>query len=144
MPEWITAKWLWWAGLYLALGVFLPWSMTRRWARQHEKDFRPGPSRLFRRGELGLLSLLLALSAIWDFGRSGFSTTMVAVGSGLLAMSGIMAASVWVETYCRDATSSHLDLRRSWVASRNLSWLVFSISIVTEILLDRLTKVVHQ
>ena len=58
-------------------------------------------------------------------------------------MSGIMAASVWVETYCREATNSQLDLRRSWVASRNLSLLVFSISIVTEVLLDRLTKVVH-
>jgi len=103
----------------------------------------PPPSRLFRRGELGLLSLLLALSVIWDLQRSGFSPPMVAVGSVLLAMSGIMAASVWVETYCREATNSQLDLRRSWVASRNLSLLVFSISIVTEVLLDRLTKVVH-
>ncbi|HKN33697.1 MAG TPA: hypothetical protein VJX16_10695 [Terriglobales bacterium] len=143
MPEWITAKWLWWAGLYLALGVLLPWSMTRSWARRRHKDFKPTPSRLFRRGELGLLSLLLALSVIWDLQRSGFSPPMVAVGSVLLAMSGIMAASVWVETYCREATNSQLDLRRSWVASRNLSLLVFSISIVTEVLLDRLTKVVH-
>jgi hypothetical protein len=143
MPKWIFAKWLWWAGLYLALGVFLPWSMTRSWARKHHKEFKPAPRRLFQRGELGLLSLFLALSVIWDLQRSGFSPLMVAVGSVLLAMGGIMAVSVWVETYCRDATGSHLDLRRSWVASRNLSLLVFSISIVTEILLDRLTKVGH-
>jgi hypothetical protein len=143
MPQWTSAKWLWWAGLYLALGVLLPWAMTRSWAHQHHSDCKPAPRHLFRRGELGLLSLLLALSVIWDLQGSTFSVPMVALGSVLLAMTGMMAASVWVETYCREATNSRLDWDRSWVASRNLTLLVFSVSIVTEILLDRLTKVAH-
>src|SRR5207302_8980265 len=113
MPEWITAKWRWSAGRCLALGVLLPWSMTRSWARRRHKDFKPTPSRLFRRGELGLLSLLLALSVIWDLQRSGFSPPMVAVGSVLLAMSGIMAASVWVGLCCRAVAISQRVFGRS-------------------------------
>lgn len=140
-PDWLAAKWLLWIALYLGLGIFLPWVMTRAWAHQHQSTVMPRVRQLFQHGELGLISLMLAISVIWDLQNSQYSSYTVALGSVFLAMTGIMAGCVWVEAYCRWNTGTRFTSERAWRDSRNLAFLVFSLSIVTEILLDRFVKV---
>jgi hypothetical protein len=110
-------------------------------AHQHGTAWKPRVREIFKQGELGLVGLILAASVIWDLQKSSFTFVTIAVGSILLALSGIMAANVWVETYCRKTTTTRHDPARSWRDSRNLALLVFSIAMVAETLLDRLAKV---
>ena len=139
--DWASAKWLLWIGLYLSLGIVVPWAMTRAWAHQHRSPLRPRLRQVFQHGELGLVSLMLAISVIWDLQKSQYASYTIALGSVFLAMTGIMAGSVWIESYCRRTTGARFRPDRAWRDSRNLTLLVFSLAIVTEILLDRFGKV---
>ena len=144
MPSWTSLKWLLWISLYLIPVVFLPWAISRTWAHQHGSDLQHGPKQLFQRGELGLLSLILASSVIWDLLQSQFTPYTIALGSVLLAVSGIMSVSVWVETYCRQTSEMICRPARAWRDSRNLALLVFSMAAVMEIMLDRFAKAAGQ
>lgn len=143
MVDWIAAQWLWWMALYLILGVFVPWAMTRTWAHQHKHKVQCSPQKLFQRGELGIFGLVLAISVIWDLQRSQYPSLTIAIGSIILAASGMMAAAVWVESYCRETTGTETDPKRIWRDSRALAFLVFSVAAVTEILLGRLARAVR-
>lgn len=139
---WMAAKWLLWIGLYLVLGVGMPWAMTRAWAQQHQSTMQPSLRQVFQHGELGLVGLMLAISVIWDLQKSQYSPSTIALGSVFLAMTGIMSGAVWIESYCRRTTGIRFTPERAWRDSRNLAFLVFSLAVVTEILLDRFAKVV--
>jgi hypothetical protein len=139
--DWTSAKWLLWIGLYLGLGVFLPRFMTWAWAQQHHVPMRPHLRQVFQHGELGLVSLMLAISVIWDLQKSRYTSYTIALGSVFMALTGIMAGAVWVEAYCRRSTGIRFTSERAWRDSRNLALLVFSLAVVTEILLDRFAKV---
>jgi len=139
--DWMAAKWLLWIGLYLTLGIFVPWAMTRAWAQQHQSTMQPRLRELFQNGELGLVGLMVSISVIWDLQKSQYNWYTVALGSVFLAMTGIMAGSVWIESYCRRSTGTRNNPDRAWRDSRNLALLVFSLALVTEILLDRFAKV---
>jgi uncharacterized membrane protein YjgN (DUF898 family) len=139
--DWTSAKWLLWIGLYLGLGVLLPWVMARAWAHQHRSTMQPRLSQVFQNGELGLVTLMLAISVIWDLQKSQYAPYTIALGSVFLAVTGIMAGSVWVEAYCRRCTGTRFTSERAWRDSRNLALLVFSLAMMTEILLDRFVKV---
>ena len=141
MADWTFAKWLWWIGLYIGLGLAVPWIMTRAWAHQHGSPLRPNLKQLFGRGELGLVGLIVAISMIWNIQMSQYSATTIAVGSILLAISGIMAAAVWIESQCRESVGTAGDPQRAWSDSFSLALFVFSLAIGVEILLDRLAKV---
>lgn len=143
MPDWTSVKWLCWIGLYLILGILVPWIMTRAWAQQHGSQRRFTPSKLFEHGELGLFALVLAISVVWDVQNSSYSPQTIALGSTCLAMSGIMAATVWIESRCRESNAAAHNTTRSWRDSRNLAFLVFSIAAVAQILLDRLAQVMR-
>jgi len=84
---------------------------------------------------------VLGISVIWDLLQSHYMPQTRALGSVLLALSGTMAAAVWIESYCRSATGMHNSPERAWRDSRNLAFLVFSMAVVIEILLDRFAKV---
>jgi hypothetical protein len=142
IADWTSAKWLLWTVLYLGLGVLAPWLMTRAWAHQHQSSVKPRLKQLFQHGELGLVSLLLAISVIWDLQKSQFMPYTIALGSVFLAATGVMAGNVWIESYCRRSTGSPFHPERAWRDSSSLALLVFSLAIVTEILLDRFAKVV--
>ena len=144
MPDWTSLKWLGWISLYLLPVVFLPWALSRAWVHQHGSDLQLRPKLLFQRGELGLLSLILACSVIWNLLQSQFMPHTIALGSVLMALGGIMAASVWVEAYCRESSLKDWNPKRAWRDSRNLALLVFSMAAVMEILLDRFAKVAGQ
>ena len=140
--DWAALKWVRWMSLCLIMGVFGPWLMTRAWAHQHGKNVRPRPRQLFQNGELGLAALVLATSVIWDLQQSQYIPHTIALGSVLLAFAAVMAAWVWIESYCRRATGAPFSSDRAWHDSRSLALLVFSMAAVTEILLDRFAKVV--
>ncbi|MGO9405203.1 MAG: hypothetical protein ACLPVW_17200 [Terriglobales bacterium] len=144
MPDWTSLKWLGWISLYVIPVVFLTWAISRAWAHQHGKDLQLSPKRLFQRGELGLLGLVLASSVIWNLLQSQFMPHTIGLGSVLMALGGIMAASVWVETYCRESGMKSWHPERAWRDSRNMALLVFSMAAVMEILLDRFAKVAGQ
>jgi hypothetical protein len=141
MADWMSLKWLLWISLYLILAFFVPWATSLTWAHQHGSALRPRPKQLFERGELGLVGLVLGISVIWDLLQSQYMPQTRALGSVLLAVSGIMAVAVWIETYCRRSTGMRCDSERAWRDSRNLALLVFSLAVVIEILLDRFAKV---
>lgn len=141
MPSWTSLKWLLWIGLYAIPAILLPWAVSLAWVHQHGKDFRLSPTQLFRRGELGLPSLILASSVIWNLLQSQFTPHTIALGSVMLAVCGIMSMSVWVEAYCRQTCGADFRPARAWRDSRNMALLVFSIAGVMEILLDRFARV---
>ena len=138
-----STKWLIWIGLYIGLGLVVPWLMTHIWAHQHGSRMRPNPKHLFQHGELGLVSLILAISVIWDVQTSYYSAETIAVGSIFLAIAGIMAAAVWVESHCRQSSEIPDDLQRAWRDSSCLAFFVFSLALGVEILLDRFAKVIN-
>jgi hypothetical protein len=142
MAGW-TFKWLFWIALYMVPAILLPWAMARSWSQQHGAAARFSPRQLLKRGELGLLSLVLTSSVIWDLLQSQFTSATRALGSILLAVAGIMAVNVWVETYCRQQSGTDWHPERAWRDSRNMALLVFSMAAVIQILLDRFTKVVN-
>jgi hypothetical protein len=144
MLSWTSLKWLLWISLYLIPVVFLPWAISHTWAYQHGKELNLKPQQLFRRGELGLPSLILASSVIWNLLESQFMPYTVALGAVIMGLSGVMALCVWVETYCRQASGVDLRPERAWRDSRSLALLVFSMAAVLEILLDRFARVVRQ
>jgi hypothetical protein len=136
----MSLKWVLWISLYLILCVFVPWATSLAWAHQHGRDLRLRPKQLFERGELGLVGLVLGISVIWDLLQSQYMPQTRALGAVLLAVSGIMAWAVWIETYCRNSTGMRCNPERAWRDSRNLAFLVFSMAAVIEILLDRFAK----
>ena len=144
MPAWTSLKWVLWMSLYLIPVVLLPWAISRAWFLQHGNDLKLRPRQLFQRGELGLVSLIMASSGIWNLLQSQFMPHTIALGSVLLAVSGIMAMNVWVETYCRQTVTTAWTPARAWRDSRNMALLVFSMAAVMEILLDRFAKVAGQ
>jgi hypothetical protein len=144
MAGWNSFKWLMWIALYLIPAVLLPWAIARAWVHQHGKRVQFSPRQLFRRGELGLLSLILACSVTWDLFQSQFMPHTIALASIILALCGMMSVTVWVETYCRQQCGSDWHPTRAWRDSRNLALMVFSVAAVIEVLLDRLAKAVNQ
>src|SRR5437763_5692074 len=141
MGNWNSIKWLIWIALYVLPVFLLPWAVSRSWIHQRGGTVRYTPKQLFERGELGLFSLMVASGAIWDLLRSKFAPHTIAAGSVLLATVGIMAMTVWVETYCRQHSVTDWHPQRAWRDSRSLGLLVFSMAAVVELLLDRLTRV---
>ena len=141
MPDLASMNWIWWLVLYGTVVIALPWTLVKAWSRRHQKELSSKLSQVFGRGELGLIGLVIAASAIWDLQKSAFSFMTVVLGSVLLALAGMMAANVWVEHYCRQSTGTRNDPARSWRDARDIALLVFSIAMVTEMLLDRLSKV---
>jgi hypothetical protein len=144
MPGWTSLKWLLWIALYGIPIVLLPWAISRAWMQQHGTTLQVRPKQLFQRGELGLVSLVIAISVTWNLLQSQFMPHTIALASILLALSGIMAMNVWIETYCRQGSGERWTPARAWRDSRNMALLVFSMAAVMEILLDRLTRVTAQ
>lgn len=141
MASWNSIKWLVWIALYVTPAIFLPWAISRSWVQQRGGTAQFSPKQLFERGELGLLGMILSSGVIWHLLQSQFMTHTIAVGSVLLALSGIMAATVWVETYCRQYSGTDRHPARGWRDSRSITLAVFSIAAVVEVLLDRFAKV---
>jgi hypothetical protein len=144
MADSMWLNWLLWISLYLILGLLVPWATSVAWAHQHGSNLRPGLKQLFGRGELGLVSLVISIAMIWDILQSQFMPHTRAVAAILFAVCGMMAGSVWIESYCRRATGTDYNPERGWQDSRKMALLIFSMAAVIEILLDRFAKVVAQ
>jgi len=140
MNNWNSVKWLVYLALYVVPVFLLPWAVSRSWVHQRGGTVSYSPKQLFERGELGLLSLVLACGGIWDVLRSTFAPQTIATAAVLLAMGGIMAMTVWVETFCRQRSGTDWHPQRAWRDSRSLALFVFSMAAVVEILLDRLSR----
>ena len=133
MRAWIPVEALWWLGLYGGFALLAPWAL--RWTHKGRNGLDVSPRRLFQRGELGLLGLLLAISTMLDLRRSGFPPQLILATVVTLGISGLMAASAWLEDYSRGSQGLNPD-QRTWVDSRKLLFLVFSIAFTTEVLLE--------
>lgn len=133
MQLWIPSDALWWLGLYGGFGVFLPWLL--RWTQKGRLGLDTSPRKLFQRGELGLFGVFLAISVILDLQRSELHSPLVAANGVMLAMSGLMAGSVWLEDYSRSEEGLANQDERTWTDSRRLLFLVFAIAFATEVLL---------
>jgi|SRR5579859_932506 len=133
MRAWIPSEALWWLGLYGGCGVLLPWLL--RWTQQSREGLDVSPRRMFQGGELGLFGLVLAIATVLDLQRSNWPSLLIGVNSVVVGISGLMAASAWLSDYSRmeEGLSSHDE--RTWVDSRRLLFLVFSIAFTTQVLL---------
>lgn len=134
MRVWIPVGAFWWLGLYAAFGVVAPWLL--RWTRKGKSGLDTSPRKLFRRGELGLFGLMLAISAVLDMGKSGLPTQLILTSAVVLIFSGLMAASAWLEDYSRAAQGLANPDHRTWVDSGKLLFLVVSLAFTTEVLLE--------
>jgi hypothetical protein len=143
MPDWTSLKWIWWLGLYVVLGIALPWAMARAWMQQNAHTVRLTVRDLFGSGELGLFSLAIATGAIWELQKSDFAPQTIAISSILLGISGVMAALVWVDASCRKSAGESSSQERTWRDSSNLAFLVITMSAVAEILLERYARAVR-
>jgi hypothetical protein len=141
MPELILFTSVWPLALYLLFGMLVPVAMARAWMRKSGQERLIHVQDLFGRGELGLLGLALTVPIIWDIQRSTYAPQTIAAGSVLLGITGMMAAAVWVESYCRTLTGTRNEPRRAWRDSRNLAFFIFTMAGVAEILLYRLARV---
>ncbi|MGO9405209.1 MAG: hypothetical protein ACLPVW_17230 [Terriglobales bacterium] len=139
MRVWIPIGALWWLGLYAAFGVLVPWLL--RWTRKGRNGLETSPRKLYRRGELGLFGLLLAISAVLDLRKSGLPTQLILTNAVILIFSGLMAASAWLEDYSRVSQGLANPDHRTWVDSRKLLFLVLSVAFTTEVLLEHTAEV---
>lgn len=96
---------------------------------------------LLQRGELGLFGLFLAIPVILDLRRSSLLAQFITADALVLAVAGLMAASTWLEDYSREAEGLGGQDERTWVDSRRLLFLVFSIAFATEVLLEHSAEV---
>ena len=133
MHTWVPIEALWWLALYGGCGVLVPWLL--RWTQKGRQGLDLSPRMLFQRGELGLFGVFLAISAVVDLQRSALPTQLVVVNSAILALSGLMAGSVWLQDYSRMSEGLDSADDRTWVDSRKLTFLVFSVAFTTEVLL---------
>src|SRR6202140_5513493 len=133
----MSVKWLVWIGLYLVMGVLVPWATALSWAHQHGTEVRPRPRQLFQRGELGLVGLVVVISVIWNLLQSQFMPQTIAVAAVLLGLVGTMAGEVRREDCCRQSTGRDSNPERTWRDSRTLGFVVFSMALVVDVLLDR-------
>jgi hypothetical protein len=90
MPGWISLKWLLWIGLYAIPVMFLPWASSRAWVHQHGSTLQFSPKQLFQRGELGLLSLVLASSVIWNLLQSQFMPHTIALALMVFSVAAVL------------------------------------------------------
>ena len=141
MAELILFTSVWPLALYLLFGMFVPVAMARAWMRKSGQEQRIHIQDLFGRGELGLLALALTVPIIWDLQKSAYAPQTIAAGSVLVGITGMMAAAVWVESYCRTLTGTRNDPKRAWRDSKNLAFFIFTMAGVTEILLYRLARI---
>jgi hypothetical protein len=132
---------VWPLALYLLFGMFVPVAMARAWMRKSGQERRIHIQDLFGRGELGLLALALTVPIIWDLQKSAYAPQTIAAGSVLVGVTGMMAAAVWVESYCRNLTGTRNDPKRAWRDSHNLAFFIFTMAGVAEILLYRFARV---
>ncbi len=139
MRVWFPIESLWWLGLYAAFGVLVPWML--RWTRKGRSGLDTSPRKLYRRGELGLFGLLLAISAVLDLRKSGLPNQLILTNSVILISCGLMAASAWLEDYSRASQGLANPDRRTWVDSGKLLFLVLSVAFTTEVLLEHTAEV---
>jgi len=139
MRIWIPIEAFWWLGLYAALAALAPFVL--RWTRKERVGLDTSPHALLQRGELGLFGLLLAISAVLDLRRSGFSTQLILTNAVILVVSGLMAASAWLEDNSRVSQGLPNADTRTWIDSRRLLFLVFSLAFTTEVLLEHSAEV---
>jgi len=139
MQIWIPTGALWWLGLYAGFGALAPWLL--RWSKTGQNGLDTSPQSLLQRGELGLFGLLLAISAVLDLRRSGLPTQLILTNAIILFTSGLMAASTWLEDHSRVVLGIENSDHRTWVDSRRLLFLVFSLAFTTEVLLEHSAEV---
>jgi hypothetical protein len=139
MHAWIPSEALWWLGLYGGCGVLLPWLL--RWTQKGREGLDTSPRKLFQGGELGLFGLVLAIATVLDLQRSNWPSLLIGVNAVVVGISGLMAASAWLSDYSRmeEGLANHDE--RTWVDSRRLLFLVFSIAFTTQVLLTHAAEV---
>lgn len=113
--------------------MVVPWLL--RWTQKGRNGLDTSARKLFQRGELGLFGTFLAISAVLDLQRSALPTQFVVANVVVLGVSGLMAGAAWLEDYSRWEQGLASQDERTWVDSRKLLFLVFSIAFTTEVLL---------
>ena len=126
----------WWIGINIVLGVFGPLIIGYLFV-----DLTVAPPKLalrtfYGKGELAFGSLLIALSVIVDVRKSNFGLRTVQLIIGALAVFGFIAAQTWAVPLCVDLVATgKVEWDKVWKRSWIVALLIFSVGIVTEILL---------
>jgi hypothetical protein len=126
----------WWVGINIAIGVFGPLLVGRLFVRYTVPRPAITLRHFYKRGELGLVSLVIALGVILDARKANYSSPLRdPIVYGLLFFGGV-GAYVWAVPLCHDLIHVKVDWNKVWRESWRVSLMVFSIALVAEILLE--------
>src|SRR5260370_34713219 len=126
----------WWIGVNLILGILGPLLVGQAWVYFNSTQPKVTLRQFYQHGELGLVSLTLALTVILDVRKASYSGSMVGTIIGSLAVFSFIAGVVWVIPLCNDLVGVKVDWDKVVKVSKIVAWIVLCVGVVTEILLE--------
>jgi hypothetical protein len=127
-----------WAGINIVIGVFGPLIVGRLFVRYNVNKPHITLRQFYEKGELGLAGLLIALSVIFDVEKSAFTTQTTRLAVFCLYFLAAASAYTWAVPLCNNLAKTPVRWRKVWRDSSRIALMVFSIGLVTEIILETL------
>jgi hypothetical protein len=125
-----------WVGINIAIGVFGPVIVGRTFVRYNKSKPSITLRQFYAKGELGLASLLIALSVIVDVNKSHSSPPVRQMMIPCLSIFAFASALVWAIPLCNSVAKVSVDWKKVWRDSWRVAVVVFSVGLVTEVLLE--------
>jgi hypothetical protein len=135
MGPWKTIAY--WIGINIVLGIFAPVIVGRSFTQFNVKPPKITLRQFYSKGELAFASLLIALSVIVDVIKSNFNASTIQSVVGFLAVFALISAETWAIPLCNELVKAEVKWSKVWRRSWLVAVMVFSICVVTEILLER-------
>jgi hypothetical protein len=135
MGPWKTIAY--WIGINIVLGIFAPVIVGRSFTQFNVKPPKITLRQFYSKGELAFASLLIALSVIVDVIKSNFNASTIQLVVGFLAVFALISAETWAIPLCNELVKAEVKWSKVWRRSWLVAVMVFSICVVTEILLER-------
>lgn len=134
MSHWTVIAY--WVGINVAIGVFGPLIVGVMFVRYAARRPRITLRQFYEKGELGLASLLIALSVIVDVRKSHYAPDPVGWIVFCLSAFAFASAYVWAVPLCTGLVGASVDWGKVWRDSWRIAFVVFSVGLVTEILVE--------
>jgi O-antigen/teichoic acid export membrane protein len=128
---------LYWLAVNVLIGVFgsvIVGSLILRYDAANRAS--PGLRHFYRRGELGLIGVVIALGALGDVAKAPVGTSVLGWCIGVFAVLAFLSAYTWSTPICYEVLNRRIDLDRVWKDSLAASLLVFSTGLIVETILE--------
>jgi len=125
-----------WILINIAIGVFGPLIVGVMFVRYAARKPRISLRQFYARGELGLASLLIALSVIVDVRKSHYAHNLAEMIVVSLSFFALASAYVWAVPLGTGLVGATVDWEKVWQDSWRVALVAFSVGLVTEILVE--------